>query len=118
MSKPEATGGLLTFRSLDLDETEEAVKASEGQVYGWAITNLNDAALYVKFYNATAATVEVGVTVPVITLAVAAGATNSYVGSHGIEFDTAITVACVKEVADNGTTGSDANECVVNIFYK
>src|SRR5690606_4019303 len=37
--RPETANGLSIFRSIDLDESEEEVKASAGQVYGWFITN-------------------------------------------------------------------------------
>ena len=39
---PVTTGGLDTFRSIDLDETHESVKASAGQVYGLWFSNLCD----------------------------------------------------------------------------
>ena len=60
--------GCSIFRSIDLDETEEEVKASAGVVYGIIVDNRATAARYVKFYNATAANVTVGTTTPVMTL--------------------------------------------------
>jgi hypothetical protein len=119
--QPIATGGLSIFRSLDLDETEEEVKGTAGTVYGWFITNRSTAALYVKFYNATAANVTVGTTTPVITLAIPGNATDDIaanaLGGIGIGFDTAITLACTTGLADNDTGAPAANDLVINLFY-
>ena len=45
---PRTTGGYDIFRSIDLDETEEAVKASAGQVFGWYLFNAASATRFVK----------------------------------------------------------------------
>lgn len=119
---PETTGGLSIFRSLDLDETEEEVKASAGQVYGMWITNTATSTRFVKFYNATAANVTVGTTTPVITVAIPGNSsddvTGLFGGTHGIAFDTAITVAATTAVADNDTGAPGVNEVIINVFYK
>lgn len=119
---PSASGGLTIFRSIDLDETEEEVKATAGNVYGWYIANLATSIRYVKFYNATAANVVVGTTTPVLTLPIPANSTNGVganaLGAMGIAFATAITVAATTGLADNDTGAPGANECVVNLFFK
>ena len=71
---PNAIEGLDIFRSLDVDETEEEVKASAGNLYGWFLFNAAATTTYVKFYNATAASVSVGTTTPVLTIPIPAGA--------------------------------------------
>jgi hypothetical protein len=115
---PRTTGGLSIFRSLDLDETEEEVKSSAGQVYGYIFTNRDTTnMLYLKFYNATAANVTVGTTTPVITMGLPAGSSGHVPFPEGIAFGTAITVAATTGVADNDTGAPDANDVVVNIFY-
>lgn len=119
--QPHTAGGLSIFRSLDLDETEEEVKATAGQVYGWAVTNTATATRWLKFYNDTAANVSVGTTTPVITWGIPGNssddvAANAF-GAMGIKFDTAITVAAVTGVADNSADAPGANEVIVNIFY-
>lgn len=120
--QPHTTGGLTIFRSLDLDETEEEVKASAGQVYGWYIANLATTTRFVKFYNATAANVSVGSTTPVLTLPIPGNATDDIaanaLGGMGIVFDTAITVAATTGVADADTGAPGANDVVINLFYK
>lgn len=115
---PRTSGGLSIFRSIDLDETEEQVKGSAGQVYGWYIFNADASdTLYVKFYNATAANVTVGTTTPVMTIPVPSGAGANVEFTNGIEFDTAITVAATTGIADSDTGAPAANEVIVNVFY-
>lgn len=120
--QPHTTGGLTIFRSLDLDETEEEVKATAGQVYGWYIANLATTTRFVKFYNATAANTTVGTTTPVLTLPIPGNGTDDVaanaLGGMGIVFDTAITVAATSALADNDTTAPGANDVVINLFYK
>lgn len=119
---PTTSGGLSIFRSLDLDESEEEVKATAGQLYGIWFTNTNASTRWIKFYNATAANVTVGTTTPVITLALPGNSSDDISGlfnsTHGMAFDTAITVAATTGVADNDTGAPSANDVIVNIFYK
>lgn len=120
--QPHTAGGLTTARSLDLDESEEQIKATAGQVYGWNITNRHTATLYVKFYNDTAANVEVGTTTPLFTLAIPGNASDatmlSMMGTHGIAFDTAITWAATTGFADNDTGAPGANLIMGTVWYK
>lgn len=120
---PSASGGLSIFRSLDLDETEEEVKATAGTVYGMWVTNTATTTIWLKFYNATAANVTVGTTTPVITWGIPGNSSDDVSGllsngGTGIAFDTAITVAATTGVADNDTGAPAANDIIVNIFYK
>lgn len=118
-------GGYSIFRSLDLDETEEAVKATAGQLYKLRITNNATSARYVKLYNDTTANVVVGTTVPVDTIvmppAAAAGTptvlTESY-GPAGVAYSVAITAAATTGLADNDTGAPAANDIVITAFYK
>lgn len=118
---PVASGGCSIFRSLDLDETEEEVKATAGTVYGVWFSNTATATRFLKFYNATAANVTVGTTTPVLTLALPGNASDDISGvfsiPQGIAFGTAITVAATTGVADNDTGAPAANDVIVNIFY-
>lgn len=118
---PIATGGCTIFRSLDLDETEEEVKGTAGTVYGVWFSNTATTTRFLKFYNATAASVTVGTTTPVLTLALPGNSADDISGvfsiPQGIAFGTAITVAATTGVADNDTGAPGANEVIVNIFY-
>lgn len=120
--QPHTAGGLSIFRSLDIDETEEEIKATAGQVYGWYIFNAVASVRYVKFYNATAANVTVGTTTPVLTLPVPTSSTNGvgfvFNSAMGITFDTAITVACTTALADNDATAPGANDVQIVVLYK
>lgn len=112
------TGGCTPYRSLDLDETEEEVKATAGQVYGYYFHNAAASARYLKFYNATAATVVVGTTAPVMTFPLPAGATGHISFAVAVAFSTAITIAATTGLADNDTGAQSANDVIVNVFYK
>jgi hypothetical protein len=115
---PATSGGLSIYRSIDLDETEEEVKATAGQLFGWYLYNAAASARYLKFYNATAANVTVGTTTPVLTIPVAAGAAANVEFSNGIAFGTAISAAVTTGLADNDTGAPGANEFIINILYK
>lgn len=119
---PRTSGGMTIFRSIDIDETEEEVKATAGQLFSIIAMNKTAAPLYLKFYNATAANVSVGTTTPVLTIPVPANADSDVAGfvwnnEIGFAFGTAITVACTTGVADNDTGAPGANDCVINLGY-
>lgn len=115
--RPATSGGLTIFRSIDLDESEEEIKATAGQLYGYYFANTNAAARYLKFYNATAANVTVGTTTPVLTFYLPPTSAGHVEFSHGIAFGTAITAAATTGVADNDTGAPGANEVILNAFY-
>lgn len=122
-TQPHTKGGCSIFRSLDLDETEEDVKTSPGQVYGMWVTNTATSTRFIKFYNATAASVTVGSTTPVITIGIPGNSSDDVSGHFangglGLEFDTAISVAATTGIADADTGAPSANDVLVNIFYK
>lgn len=116
--RPATTGGLTTFRSIDLDESEEEVKATAGQVYSIIAFNTNASARYLKLYNATAASVTVGTTTPTHTFYLPPTGGFSLDITHGYAFSTAITAAATTGVADADTGAPGANEVIVNIGYK
>lgn len=118
-----ANGGLSIFRSLDIDESEEEIKASAGTIYGMWVTNTATSTRFVKFYNATAASVTVGTTTPVITIGIPGNTSDDVSGSFGpggigIGFTTAISVAATTAAADNDTGAPSAGDVIINVFYK
>jgi hypothetical protein len=122
ISGARTAGGTTIYRNLDVDEADVQIKATAGQVYWIHAMNLTAAKLYLKFYNATAATVVVGTTTPVMTFPVATqGDTNGagFVLSvpSGIVFGTAITIACTTGIADADTGAPAANAMVVHVGY-
>ena len=112
------------FKSIDLDESEEEVKATAATLYGGIVMNLKASVLYLKFYNATAANVSVGTTVPSLTIPIPTPGTTNGAGflisipAIGVKFGTALTVACTTGIADNDSGAPGANECAVALFYK
>lgn len=116
------SGGTSIFRSIDLDETEEEIKATAGQVYWLHCMNLTASVVYLKLYNATAANVTVGTTTPVLTFPIPTQGDTNGAGftlsiPNGIAFSTAITAAVTTGIADNDTTGPTANGAVLNLGY-
>lgn len=120
ISGARTSGGTTLYRNIDVDETEDQIKGTAGQVYWIQATNLDATVVYLHFYNATAASVTVGTTTPDLTFAIptqgdANGAGFVLAIPNGIAFSTAITIAATTTVG--GSTGPAANEVLVNIGY-
>lgn len=120
--KTDTAGGTTIFRTLDLDEADQQVKATAGQIYWIHAMNLAASKRYLKIYNATAASVTVGTTTPVLTFVLPTQGDTNGAGfflsvPNGISFGTAITVACTTGLADNDTGAPGANEVVLNLGY-
>jgi len=114
---PEVSGGLSTYRNINLGTTGVSVKAAAGQVYGWYLFNNAASARYVRLYDkATAPTV--GADTPKMTIAIppSSAANVSIVG--GIAFANGIGIGASTLVADNDSTAPASNDVVVNVFYK
>lgn len=121
--QPHTNGGLSVFRSLDLDETEEEVKATPGCLYKIRATNRTTSVRYLKLYNATAASTTVGTTTPIDTIPLPANASDYTVltesfGGLGLTFDTALSMAVTTGFADNDTGAPGANDVIVSAYYK
>jgi hypothetical protein len=116
------SGGVTPYKNLDVDESEDEVKGSPGQVYLIHAMNLANAKRYLKFYNETAANVAVGTTTPVLTFPLPTQGDTNGAGftltiPNGIAFSTAITIAATTGFADNDTGAPGANEVIVNLGY-
>lgn len=122
-TQPHTAGGLSVFRSLDLDETEEEVKATAGCLFKIRATNRTTSVRYLKLYNATAANTTVGTTTPIDTIPLPANASDYTVltesfGGLGLTFDTALSMAVTTGFADNDTGAPGANDVIVSAYYK
>lgn len=120
---PQTANGLSMFKSLDLDESEEEVKDTAGQIYWIHVTNLADAKRYLKIYDADADDVIVGTTVPNLTIPLPTNADTNGVATViniplGLACANAITVAATTGFADNDTGAPGANEIIINIGFK
>lgn len=116
------SGGTTLYKNIDVDESEDAVKATAGQIYWIHAMNLTGSVLYLKFYDDTVASVIVGTTVPDLTFPIPTqGDTNGagFVLSipNGIAFGTAITIAATTGIADNDAGPPGANAVVVNLGF-
>ena len=93
--QPHTTGGLTTFMASGSDgssilvATAQAIKASAGQMYGYYAYNPEAAVTFVHFYNVAAASVTVGTTNPMFTIAIPAGAAANLMFPHGVVFSNA-----------------------------
>lgn len=117
--EPRTSGGNSFFKTIDLDESEEEVKATAGQLYSVFFTNSNAAVRYLKIYNATAASVTVGTTVPDLTFAIPPDNGGLHLSwPHGLQFGTAITLAATTGVADADSGAHGANEIIGMAEYK
>jgi hypothetical protein len=110
------------YKNIDVDESEDQISATEGQIYWIHCINLSANVLYLKFYDATAANVTVGTTVPVLTFAIPTQGSTDGAGftlsmGSGTAFLTAITVAATTGVGDGDSGAPAANVCVLNLSY-
>lgn len=122
ISGARTSGGTTLYKNIDVDESEDQVKATAGQVYWIHAINLGTTPRYLKIYNATAATVVVGTTVPDLTFPIpsqgdANGAGFTLSIPNGIAFSTAITIAATTGVADADSGAPGANEVICNLGY-
>ncbi len=117
--RPETSGGLLAFSSTaDLDETEEEVKATAGQVYGYYFSNVSTSARVLKWYANTLAGTVVGTTTPLFKMWLpASSAGHAWLG-NGVAFATGITVACTTGYADSDVGAPTTNDVTLTVFYK
>ena len=95
------------YRNVALSSTADLVATGNNNLIAWNIINPNDAAVYVKFYNAAAANdVTVGTTTPVKTLFIPATGTALLSNEEYLQngFNLGIVVACVTELDDSETT--------------
>ena len=116
--EPRTSGGLSSYRNLDLDETGVNIKASAGQTYTVIASNLHATARrFLKLYDkATAPTV--GTDTPKLTLPLEVGLNQFDLSSYGVAFASGIGAGATTALADNDTGAPGANEVVINLFYK
>ena len=122
ISGARTSGGATPYKNIDVDESEDQIKGTAGQIYLIHCINLASSKRYLKFYNATAANVTVGTTVPDYTFPIPTTGDTNGAGfvlaiPNGIAFSTAITVAATTGLADNDAGAPGANEVILNLAY-
>lgn len=116
---PRTSGGCSILKSLDVDETEDEIKGSAGQIYGYFFFNAHASALrYLKFYDATAAGTTVGSTVPIFTMPIVAQTAGHISFATPIACANGISIAATTGLADADTGAPGANEVVAWVEYK
>lgn len=111
-------GGAIPFKLIAAGTTNAStVKGAPGQVYGWFIFNNAAATRHVKLYN-TKLVPNVGVDLPLLTLAFPAGAAANVWMASGIKgFTQGIGLATTVNAADNDSTAVTANDLIINVLY-
>lgn len=111
------TGGCSMNKNLDVDESEDAVKETAGQIYGFYFYNAAASVSYLKYYNATPANVTVGTTAPDLTFPLPKEAAGTINLPCPVAFGTAITIAATTGLADNNAGAPATNAVIVDTFY-
>lgn len=106
------------FRDPAVTNTAVAIKASAGKLHGYNLYNPNSSLAYVHFYNVAAASVTVGTTTPIRSVALPSTANGTVAVDReftlGIAFGTAMSVAA-STTATGG--GAPSTALVVNAEY-
>ena len=109
--------GFGQYRNIALSNTDQQIKATAGRIYSWYFKNphATDTA-WVHFYNATAANVTVGTTVPVWSVEVKAGQFMEAYLTIPVSMATAITIAATTS-ADHTVSTAPTTALVVFVGY-
>jgi hypothetical protein len=110
---PKTSGGTSTY-SGSLTNTVTAVKASAGQIYGYQFFNGTAATAYVQLFDIATGSVTLGTTAPKLSIGIPAGGSFMLSHENGVQYATAISVACTTTRA--GLT-APASSIDLNIFY-
>lgn len=101
-----------TFTNSAATTNGTVIKGSAGTLWNITASNINAAVRYLKIYNS--ATVTVGTTTPILTIAIPAGGSiNIAGGSNGLRFATGICLGITTGSADGDTGAVAANEIKV-----
>jgi len=96
---------LSAVRILNANSTARVVKANPGEIWGLNILNLHSAAIFVKFYDIAAASVNPASSVPVQTFMIPANGAIFIEPDQGfLRGNTALSIRAVTESGDTGTT--------------
>jgi hypothetical protein len=120
--QPRTTNGLDTFMASGSDgssilvATAQVIKASAGKLYGYYAFNPEASTTFVHFYNTAAASVTVGTTNPLFTLAIPAGAAANLMSEIGITFSNA-GWSCAATTTAGGNTAPSTGVSLV-AWYK
>jgi hypothetical protein len=119
--QPRAAGGNTPYSRLSTATTNAvSIVATQTNLLGGWITNINAAPRYVKLYNKASAP-DPAADTPVLRLLIP-GNTNGAGGvcniPSGIQFSLGLAMLIVTGVGDTDATAVAANEIIVNLWYK
>lgn len=114
---PSNTSGMTAFRVLSATATGTTTATRPVTLYNLGMSDEHATTdFHVKLYNkATAATSS---DTPVFTYFVNAQTARDIAFPNGAAFSNGLSIRCVTEAADNGTTAAGANECEVTGTFK
>lgn len=117
-SVPVTSGGPTVQRVKAAASTNAtSVKASAGQIYGWALFNNTATAKFFKVYNKASAPT-VGTDTPAFTVIIPASGGTNISWDNGLPLGTGIAFAITGAVADSDTTSTAADDVHGVVLYK
>lgn len=105
------------YKNIDVDESEDQAVSTACILRGFYAYNnaASGTKRFLKLYNALAANVIVGTTVPDMTFELDGG--QGLIWSIPLKFNIALTVAATTGVADDDTGAPSANDVIFNCGY-
>jgi len=122
---PTELGGCTSYHLAAAETTNATtVKAAAGQVYGFTLFHIDDAPVYVTFYDVattptpdtTVIKMKFGVPVGIGTAAPADGSERSVYFNHGIVFSSGISIAIHKGIGTS--VAAAASKVLFTMWYK
>lgn len=104
LSASTSSTGFSQYRNIALSNADQQIKATAGRIYNWYVKNPGTSAAWFHIYNATAANVTVGTTVPVWSVEVPAGGTHEECMATPMQMATAITIAATTSPVETVST--------------
>ncbi len=118
--KPQTTGGCSVYSTISsgaANQDSYVVKASAGQLYGYALFNTTASARFVKLYNK--ATAPTSADTPVLRIYVPPlGGANVPMGGVGAAFSLGLALRITTGAGDSDTGSCSANDVLANCWYK
>ena len=113
---PRVAGGLLVYRSLDVQAAGANIKASAGQVYGGRVFNAAASVRYLKIYDK--ASTPTSSDTPLLTIPVPnSQSIDLNCTILGVQCVNGIGVRATQNLADNDNTAPSANDVILDLLY-
>jgi hypothetical protein len=119
---PSASAGYSIYNDTNCEETKVEIKDTGGVIYKIRATNFATSPRYIKLWNLDSDDVTVGTTAATDHIILPAAAASDCVvvteafGTHGVYFNTGITIACTTSLTGSGAPTD--GDVVVTVYYK